>query len=60
MFKDMAVSKDLLLGYKEKEEGDGVDLGVTVLTTGYWPTYTADSTIIPAGVSVMTSSESDT
>ena len=50
MFKDMAVSKDLMLSYKERESEGGVDLSVTVLTTGYWPSYPADSVIIPAQV----------
>jgi cullin-4 len=49
MFKDMAVSKDLMLSYKERES-EGVDLSVTVLTTGYWPSYPTDSVIIPAQV----------
>ncbi|KAL5247244.1 hypothetical protein ACHWQZ_G019191 [Mnemiopsis leidyi] len=51
MFKDMAVSKDLMLSYKERESEGGVDLSVTVLTTGYWPSYPADSVIIPAQIS---------
>ena len=50
MFKDMAVSKDLMLSYKERDIEGGVDLSVTVLTTGYWPSYPADSVIIPAQV----------
>ena len=45
MFKDIDVSKDLMSGYKEKE-GTDVDLGVTVLTTGYWPGYTADNAVV--------------
>ena len=49
MFKDMAVSKDLMLAYKERET-EGIDLSVTVLTTGYWPSYPTDSVIIPAQV----------
>ena len=45
----MAVSKDLMLAYKERET-EGIDLSVTVLTTGYWPSYPTDSVIIPAQV----------
>lgn len=43
MFKDIEVSKDLMLQFKnhlhnQRKEGS-IDLTVNVLTMGYWPTY---------------------
>ncbi|GMH64531.1 hypothetical protein TrST_g105 [Triparma strigata] len=46
MFNDMRISKDTMKGYKDEVrggkstgevEGDGVEIDVDVLTTGYWP-----------------------
>ncbi|XP_050344991.1 cullin-4A isoform X2 [Nymphalis io] len=37
MFKDMELSKDINITYKQ--EGVGLELSVYILTMGFWPTY---------------------
>lgn len=43
MFKDMELSKDINITYKQHlaatQEGGGLDLSVYILTMGFWPTY---------------------
>lgn len=43
MFKDMELSKDINITYKQHltamKEGGGLELSVYILTMGFWPTY---------------------
>ncbi|XP_050344981.1 cullin-4A isoform X1 [Nymphalis io] len=43
MFKDMELSKDINITYKQhlaaSQEGVGLELSVYILTMGFWPTY---------------------
>lgn len=43
MFKDMDLSKDIMLAFKQhmdsREAPAGIDMTVNTLTMGYWPTY---------------------
>ncbi|XP_075976707.1 cullin 4 isoform X1 [Anticarsia gemmatalis] len=43
MFKDMELSKDINITYKQhlqaSQEGGGLELSVYILTMGFWPTY---------------------
>ncbi|GAB6021134.1 Cullin-4B [Chamberlinius hualienensis] len=46
MFKDMELSKDIMLAFKQHiqnlnvaEQAGSIDLAVNILTMGYWPTY---------------------
>ncbi|CAI9736139.1 cullin-4A-like isoform X1 [Octopus vulgaris] len=43
MFKDMELSKDIMLNFKHhmpaRSQPGGIDLTVNILTMGYWPTY---------------------
>lgn len=43
MFKDMELSKDIMLAFKQhmehKKAPGNIDLTVNILTMGYWPTY---------------------
>ncbi|KAF9798905.1 hypothetical protein SFRURICE_007311 [Spodoptera frugiperda] len=45
MFKDMELSKDINITYKQHlaatSEGGGLELSVYILTMGFWPTYGA-------------------
>ena len=45
MFVDMDVSRDVMAGFRAAAAGDalpaGLDVSVSVLTAGYWPTYDA-------------------
>ncbi|KAI5737524.1 hypothetical protein M8J76_014379 [Diaphorina citri] len=50
MFKDMTISNTLMEEFKESVNTAslaGVDLSVRVLTTGYWPTQTAQACTVP-------------
>ncbi|KAL1458052.1 hypothetical protein WDU94_008227, partial [Cyamophila willieti] len=50
MFKDMTVSNTLMEEFKENVNVSslaGVDLSVRVLTTGFWPTQTAQACTVP-------------
>ncbi|XP_044769429.1 cullin-4A isoform X3 [Neomonachus schauinslandi] len=41
MFKDMELSKDIMVQFKQNQSDPGsIDLTVNILTMGYWPTYT--------------------
>ncbi|XP_052215460.1 cullin-4A-like isoform X2 [Dreissena polymorpha] len=52
MFKDMELSKDIMLAFKQsmqcEKHGTGIELTVNILTMGYWPTYTPMEVHLPA------------
>jgi len=51
MFKDMELSKDVSLAFKQSLQGsnnEGVDLTVNILTQGYWPAYPVVEVLLPA------------
>lgn len=53
MFKDMEISKDIMLLFKQHMEQEvdapgNIDLTVNVLTMGYWPTYPLMKVNLPA------------
>mmetsp|Transcript_11867 Transcript_11867/g.24023 ORF Transcript_11867/g.24023 Transcript_11867/m.24023 type:complete len:768 (-) Transcript_11867:48-2351(-) len=54
MFNDMRISKDTMKGYKEvarsSGDGEGVEIDVDVLTTGYWPSQGAPQCQLPEAV----------
>ncbi|XP_061385671.1 cullin-4A [Danaus plexippus] len=51
MFKDMELSKDINITYKQHlsatSEGGGLELSVYILTMGFWPTYAAVDVRLP-------------
>ncbi|KAJ3295095.1 Cullin-4 [Borealophlyctis nickersoniae] len=51
MFKDMEVSKDFMMGFKQStkfvERLGSVELNANILTAGYWPTYPPQEVILP-------------
>nr|KAG5690953.1 hypothetical protein BaRGS_027272 [Batillaria attramentaria] len=52
MFKDMELSKDIVLAFKQHQQyldsTNGIDLTVNILTMGYWPTYPACEVLLPS------------
>lgn len=50
MFKDMELSKDIMLAFKQSTTAGNIDLTVNVLTMGYWPTYPIFEVILPEEV----------
>ncbi|XP_045538254.1 cullin-4A [Papilio machaon] len=52
MFKDMELSKDINITYKQhlaaSQESGGLELSVYILTMGFWPTYPAGEVRLPA------------
>jgi cullin-4 len=73
MFKDMSLSKDLMISFKQvgiefirprfknskiwvrqnarfMEQLQGLDMSVSVLTDGYWPTYPIVNITLPPGL----------
>lgn len=51
MFKDMELSKDTSLAFKQSNqaaENDSVDLTVNILTQGYWPAYPVVEVHLPS------------
>ncbi|XP_071837977.1 cullin-4A-like [Apostichopus japonicus] len=51
MFKDMELSKDIMLAFKQHMQHQsvpGIDLTVNILTMGYWPTYAPMEVLIPS------------
>lgn len=57
MIKDVDVSKDLMDEYerfaaKQRKEGEGFDLSVSVLTQAHWPTYPDIQIVLPAELSM--------
>ncbi|XP_050554476.1 cullin-4A [Spodoptera frugiperda] len=54
MFKDMELSKDINITYKQHlaatSEGGGLELSVYILTMGFWPTYGAVDVRLPASL----------
>ncbi|XP_028170954.1 cullin-4A [Ostrinia nubilalis] len=52
MFKDMELSKDINITYKQhlaaSQEGGGLELSVYILTMGFWPTYPPVDVRLPA------------
>jgi len=57
MFKDVDVSHDLMTGFKKsqlnKKNIEGMDLNVTVITTGYWPSYNPEPVILPHDIAQL-------
>ena len=55
MFKDMELSKDIVLAFKQHQQyldsSGGIDLTVNILTMGYWPTYPPCEVLLPSEVS---------
>jgi cullin-4 len=51
MFKDVDISSDLMASFKKsdayKKMQNGIDLNVTVITTGYWPSYNPEPVNLP-------------
>ena len=52
MFKDMELSKDINIAFRQHIEANdtiiiGIDLTVSILTMGYWPTYPLMEVIMP-------------
>ena len=56
MFKDMELSKDFMLTFKQQMQNidapGGIDLTVNILTMGYWPTYMPMEVHLPTEVSL--------
>jgi hypothetical protein len=54
MFKDMELSKDIVLAFKQHQQYidscRGIDLTVNILTMGYWPTYPPCEVLLPSEV----------
>ncbi|XP_064455149.1 cullin-4A-like [Ornithodoros turicata] len=59
MFKDMELSKELMLGFRQhlagrqrqlQESQSSVDLTVSILTMGYWPTYPTVDVALPSAM----------
>lgn len=54
MFKDMELSKDIVLAFKQHQQyldsSGGIDLTVNILTMGYWPTYPPCEVLLPSEV----------
>lgn len=52
MFKDMELSKDIVLAFKQHQQYldscCGIDLTVSILTMGYWPTYAPCEVLLPS------------
>lgn len=51
MFKDIELSRDMMVSFKNHmlshKVGDKIDMNVSVLTMGYWPTYQPLEVILP-------------
>ncbi|WAR28774.1 CUL4A-like protein [Mya arenaria] len=51
MFKDMELSKDIMLAFKQSIQAEktptGLELTVNILTMGHWPTYTPMEVHLP-------------
>jgi cullin-4 len=54
MFKDMELSKDIMLAFKQHmtnlDAPGNIELTVNILTMGYWPTYTPMDVNLPEEV----------
>ncbi|KAK3094652.1 hypothetical protein FSP39_004482 [Pinctada imbricata] len=54
MFKDMELSKDFMLSFKQHmqhiDSPGGIDLTVNILTMGYWPSYQPMDVHLPASM----------
>ncbi|XP_073957718.1 cullin 4 [Choristoneura fumiferana] len=54
MFKDMELSKDINITYKQHlagtQDNSGIELSVYILTMGFWPTYGAAEARLPAAL----------
>ncbi|XP_070538317.1 cullin-4A-like [Ptychodera flava] len=52
MFKDMELSKDIMVAFKQSMQNQGVpgniELTVNILTMGYWPTYSPMEVHLPS------------
>ena len=58
MFKDMELSRDINVAFKQHmshlggqdnvQEGDKIDLTVSVLSMAFWPTYPVMNVVIPS------------
>lgn len=51
MFKDVELSKDVMSAYRAVSaadlKGGGMDMSVSVLTSGFWPTYPLLDVMLP-------------
>lgn len=49
MFKDIELSKDIMTSFKQSHQKDpsGIDLSVSILTMGFWPTYSPVDVHLP-------------
>ncbi len=57
MFKDMELSKDLVSSFKQTTQlADQIDVSVSVLTDGYWPSYPPTPLNLPPSLSRTQSS----
>ncbi|KAL0485346.1 cullin [Acrasis kona] len=57
MFKDVDISHDLMNGFKKsqavKKMDSNMDLNVTVITTGYWPSYNPEPVNLPLPIAQL-------
>uniref|UniRef100_A0AAQ4PS22 Cullin 4A n=1 Tax=Gasterosteus aculeatus aculeatus TaxID=481459 RepID=A0AAQ4PS22_GASAC len=52
MFKDMELSKDIMIQFKQNQSGpSNIELTVNILTMGYWPSYIPMEVHLPPEVS---------
>jgi cullin 3 len=54
MFRDMAVSESVNADFKEARGKGSVDMSVTMLTTGCWPTPVPPNHVLPAELQAVT------
>lgn len=50
MFRDMELSKELMLAFRQQQRRERLELTVSVLTMGYWPSYPAQEVALPAAM----------
>uniref|UniRef100_A0A8C7C068 Cullin 4B n=1 Tax=Neovison vison TaxID=452646 RepID=A0A8C7C068_NEOVI len=54
MFKDMELSKDIMIQFKQNQNVPGnIELTVNILTMGYWPTYVPMEVHLPPEVRLL-------
>ncbi|KAH7962170.1 hypothetical protein HPB52_014672 [Rhipicephalus sanguineus] len=50
MFRDMELSKELNLAFRQQQRRERLELTVSVLTMGYWPSYPPQEVALPAAM----------
>lgn len=50
MFRDMELSKELMLAFRQQQRRERLELTVSVLTMGYWPSYPVQEVALPAAM----------